>query len=77
MNGRRRKALKRMFRLIHGRDPRNGEAVAGTHEPTRLPGGILYDPHSYEFHGMRYEIKPHTVIEPSEWRRLKRALKTA
>lgn len=76
MNGRRRKALKAMFLRVHGREPAPGVSVVDNYAPQRLPNGLLYDPHAYEMHGMRYDVKKHIVIQPSEWRALKRALKT-
>lgn len=75
MNGRRRKALKAMFRRVHGRDPIPGVSVVDNYEPQRLPNGLLYDAYAYEMHGMRYDVKKHVVIQPSEWRVLKQAYK--
>ena len=77
MNGRRKKALKAMFRRVHGRDPRTGVAVVDRYEPHRMSNGILYDPHAYEFHGMRYDQLKHVIVETSEWRTLKRAFKAS
>ncbi len=73
MNGRRRKALKRQFRELNGRNPRGTVAVLVNDDSTFInEQGQRQFSAGYEKNGELHFRKIMGVGQPSEWRQLKR-----
>jgi len=78
VNGRRRKALARKFREMHGRDPR--ESIKGLRDQSEAKidrDGVRRWHGAFAEHGLLVRIEKMTVIQQSEIRLLKKAYKSA
>ena len=69
MNGKRVKALRRQVLETRGWEPHKGEREYTDNK--EAVNGVWRN--AYDFHGMLYGTETMRVIEPSEWRRLKKS----
>lgn len=68
MNGKRIKALRKQFRETTGREPDKG--VRGFKDNKQAVNGVWRD--AWEENGELRSLNSMIVVEPSEWRRVKK-----